>query len=125
MTSSSGAQQERAAAGKRVTQAMTQDHDLCLRLMGCCRLQARLFKQQAQGALGLPAELAEAVGALAREERHRLGRAPGARTRQRARRQCLARARLPIEKDAPADTCQMMVSSHITDRRGMCADPAC
>ena len=58
---------------------------------------ARLVEQQAQRALRLPAELAQAVGALARKEGDRLWGTRRAGARQRARRKGLARARLAVE----------------------------
>ena len=61
-----------------------------------------LLEKQAQRALGLAGELAEAVGALAREEGDGLRGAARARPRQGPRHQGLAGSRLAVEQDAPA-----------------------
>ena len=60
-----------------------------------------LLKEQAQGALGLPAEFAQAVGALARKEGHRLWRRPCTCPRPRARSQRLDGGGLAMAQDAP------------------------
>lgn len=70
---------------------------------------AHLLEQQAQGALRIAVEAAEAVGGLARKQGHGLAaitRAAGAR--QRPHRQRLAAARRAVQQDAPAASAELM-----------------
>ena len=63
---------------------------------------AHLLKKEAQRALCLPAEFAQAVRPLAREEGHRLGGLPRACSCQSSGGQRLARPWLSVEENAPA-----------------------